>query len=101
MYTLKIEHAIREFETWRVAFERDPIGRKQSGVRRYRVCRPPDDPHYVIIDLDFERRDEAQAFLESLRKVWTRVDQSPGLARQEGGAPPRASIVEEVVSAQY
>jgi hypothetical protein len=72
-------------------------------VRRYRVFRPVDDPKYVIIDLDFDGATEAQAFLESLRKVWSRVDLSPGLLR-EAGVPktsPRATIVEEVESEEY
>ena len=67
MCTLKIEHPIGDFETWKAAFERDPVGRKQSGVRRYRVFRPVDDPKYVMIDLDFEGITEAQAFLEARR----------------------------------
>lgn len=100
MWTLKIEHAIGDFETWKAAFERDPAGRKQAGVRRYRVFRPADDPKYVIIDLDFDQPAEAHAFLEKLQQVWRRADLSPGLAR-EGGAtvvPPRTCIAEEVES---
>ena len=100
MHTLKIEHAIRDFETWKAAFERDPIGRKQAGVRRYRVFRPADDPHYVIIDLDFDHPAQAQAFLGKLQQVWSRADLSPGLAREGGAAtvPPLTRIVEEVDS---
>src|SRR4249920_915730 len=97
MWTLKIEHAIGDFETWKAAFERDPVGRKELGVRRYRVYRPADDPKYVMIDLEFEAKAAAQAFLESLKKVWSRVDLSPGLAR-EAGVPkmtPLTRIVEE------
>jgi hypothetical protein len=103
MYTLHIEHPIGDFETWKAAFERDPVGRKQSGVRRYRVFRPVDDPKYVMIDLDFEATSEAEAFLTLLRKVWSRVDLSPGLAR-EGGAPkvsPVTRIIENVDSGEY
>jgi len=100
MYTLKIEHAIRDFDTWKAAFERDPIGRRRGGVRRHRVFRPTDDAQYVVIDLDFDQPDQARAFLERLQQVWSRVDLSPGLAR-DGGAPPRARIVEVVDSLDY
>jgi hypothetical protein len=100
MYTLKIEHAIRDFATWKAAFERDPVGRAQAGVKRYRVFRPADDPRYVLIDLDFDHRDQAAAFLGALREVWSRAELSPGLAR-EGAAPPRTAIVEEVESLEY
>jgi hypothetical protein len=103
MHTLKIEHPIRDFDTWRAAFERDPIGRQRAGVRRYRVYRPADDPRYVLVDLDFAEAGEARAFLEALQKVWSRADLSPGLAR-DGAAPavpPRARVVEEVDAGQY
>ena len=102
MHTLKIEHAIGDFETWRAAFERDPARRQQSGVRRYRVFRPVDDPRYVLIDLEFDGPAEAEAFLESMRKVWTRVDLSPALgAAGAVRASPRARVVEEVDSREY
>src|SRR5215467_539193 len=103
MHTLQLEHPIVDFETWKAAFERDPVGRRQSGVRSYRVFRPVDDPNYVIVDLDFDGPLQAEAFLESLRKVWSRVELSPGLAR-DGGAPrsiPRTRIVEEVERQAY
>jgi hypothetical protein len=100
MHTLKIEHAIRDFETWKLAFDRDPVGREQSGVRGYRVYRPQDDRQYVLIDLDFDHAAAAAAFLEKLRQVWGRVELSPGLARGEGAAavPPRTRIVERVAT---
>src|SRR5262245_23178022 len=101
--TVKIEHAIVDFETWKSAFERDPVGRAESGVRRYRVCRPLDDPKYVIIDLDFDGLAEARAFLEKLQLVWSRAELSPGLARSAsaGGAKPQARIVDEVEARSY
>lgn len=101
--TLKIEHAIVSFETWQNAFERDPIGRERAGVRRYRVCRPADDPNYVLIDLDFDGRAQAEAFLEKLREVWKRVELSPGLERAggAGAGAPRTRIVDEVAARVY
>jgi hypothetical protein len=103
MHTLMIEHPIGDFETWKKAFASDPAGRQKSGVRRYRVFRPVDDPKYVLIDLDFDGAAEAQAFLESMRKVWSRADLSPGLLREAGAAKvsPRGRIVEEVDSREY
>jgi hypothetical protein len=72
-------------------------------VRRYRVFRPVDNPKYVIIDLDFDGPSEAQAFLESMRKVWSRVDLSPALFGGDGSArtSPRARVVEEVDAREY
>ncbi|HEY6560142.1 MAG TPA: hypothetical protein VI072_22815 [Polyangiaceae bacterium] len=101
--TLKIEHAIIDFETWKAAFERDPIGRQQAGVRRYRIYRPLDDPKYVMLDLDFDSSGEAEAFLRGLQRVWSRVDLSPGLARTTGAGSvtPRARIVQELETHSY
>src|SRR6266540_462043 len=53
MSILRIEHPVAEYHTWKEAFDRDPVGREKSGVRRYRILRPIDDPNYVMIDLEF------------------------------------------------
>jgi hypothetical protein len=96
MTTVHIEHPIRDFETWKAAFDRDPAGRERSGVRRYRILRPVDDPNYVMIDLDFDSVSAAEAFLVAMRTVW----QSPAAAPALAGSP-QARIVEEVESQEY
>ena len=71
MHILRIEHPIRDFDTWKEAFDRDPVGRQQPGVRRYRVLRPIDDPNYIMVDLEFDSSSEAEALLDALwRNVW-------------------------------
>ena len=96
MPTLQIEHAISDFDLWKPAFEADPVHREESGVRRYRVLRPLDDPRYVAIDLDFDSVDEAEAFRTALQGWWGSGRAAPALA----GAP-RTRIVEEVLSEEY
>lgn len=98
--TLRIEHAIVDFDTWKRAFERDPIGRERSGVLRHRIFRPVEDPKYVIIDLDFASSEAARAFAERLQTVWRRADLSPGLARDAAGAP-RVRVLTQVEAHAY
>lgn len=74
MPILRIEHKVPNFDGWKKAFESDPAGRKKSGVRRYRIYRPVDDPNYVIIDLEFDNLNDAQAMLADLRKLWNKVE---------------------------
>jgi len=74
MHTLRIEHAIHDFDTWMHAFESDPAQRGASGVRNYRILRDVEDPLYVMIDLDFDQLEEVEAFLETMRKIWNRVE---------------------------
>lgn len=74
MITLRIEHKVPNFDGWKKAFASDPIDRKKSGVRRYRVFRPTDDPNYVIIDLEFDKLAEAEAALSALRNLWVQVE---------------------------
>ena len=71
---LQIEHKVPNFEGWKKAFESDPINRKEAGVRRYKIFRPFDDPHYVIIDLEFDNLKEAEDTLSALRNLWTKVE---------------------------
>lgn len=93
MTTLQIEHPIKDFETWKQAFDRDPLDRAGSGVRRYRVLRPLDDPNYVKVDLEFDDREVAESFLDSLQRLWKSAEAAPALKGR-----PRARFVEEVQS---
>lgn len=96
MFILHIEHPIRDFNTWKKAFESDPAGRERSGVRRYQVLQPIDDPNYIMIDLSFESSRAAEAFLAAMREVW----QSPSAAPALVGSP-QTQIVEVMESKEY
>jgi hypothetical protein len=74
MTVLRIEHPVPDFDRWKQAFESDPVDRRGSGVRRYTILRAVDDPHYVLIDLEFEQTADAEAMLGKLRDLWSRVD---------------------------
>lgn len=92
MTTLHIEHAVVDFELWSSAFDRFADFRTKAGVRGQRVQQPVDDPQYVVIDLDFDTIDEAEAFLAFLQeKVWSTPDNSPALI-----GTPQTRILEPV-----
>ncbi|HYU40416.1 MAG TPA: hypothetical protein VEM59_11340 [Acidimicrobiia bacterium] len=59
MPILRIEHPVADFDAWKRAFDSDPLGREQAGVRRYSVLRPVGDPNYVLVDLEFDSSSEA------------------------------------------
>jgi hypothetical protein len=73
MVILQIEHPVSNFDAWKKAFDSDPVNRKQSGVRHYRVLRPIDNPNYAIIELEFDGLNQAERLLAALREVWQRV----------------------------
>lgn len=73
MTILHIEHPVAEFDGWKRAFDSDPVGRQKSGVRRYRILRPFNDPNYVIIELEFDTQAQAENLLAAMRAVWSRV----------------------------
>lgn len=90
MPTLHIEHPIVDFDVWRTAFERFAEQRDQAGVRGHRISRPVDDEHYVIIDLGFDRSDQAARFLSFLQtQVWPSAENAPALA-----GTPRTAILD-------
>lgn len=94
MYVLRIEHPVPSFDGWKKAFESDPVGREKSGVRRYRILRPVDNPNYVMIDLEFDTAARAEALLAAMRVVWGRVE---GTVMTN----PQARIVEAVETKEY
>jgi hypothetical protein len=88
---VQLEHPIRDFDTWKAAFDRDPVGREASGVRRYQIYRPIDDPNFIAVDLEFDSRGEADAFKLALERLWRSPQAAPAL-----GGTPRVRIVDIV-----
>lgn len=74
MVILRIEHRVPNYEGWKQAFDNDPADRKGSGVRRYQILRGLDDPNEVLIDLEFDTKPEAEALLNTMRRVWERAE---------------------------
>lgn len=92
MFILRVEHTVQNYEGWKKAFDSDPIGRKKSDVRRYRVMRSADDPNYVLIDLEFTTALAAEAAHDALLKLWGNVDVVKN---------PKARIVEVLEAKEY
>lgn len=95
MPILQIEHRVRDFDGWKEAFDSDPVGREQGGVRRYRIARLADDPNHVLIELEFDTQGEAETFRTGLQALWGRVGDNLGL---DG---PEARIVDTVETKEY
>ncbi|MGZ5415435.1 MAG: hypothetical protein ACXWDC_10120 [Aeromicrobium sp.] len=91
MTTVHIEHSVKDFEGWKAVFDQFADTRTAHKVRRYDVSRPVDDPHYVMVRLDFDSRGEAEAFLTMMRGVWG-SDQAAAVL----GSAPQARITETV-----
>jgi hypothetical protein len=94
MPTLRIEHAVPDFDGWKREFDEGPVGRERSGVRRYRIFRSVGDPNHVVVDLDFDSAREAEILLAALHEVWARPQ-----AAVVGH--PRARLVEAVESGEF
>jgi hypothetical protein len=81
MSTLRIQHPITAYATWKEAFDRFAQLRADAGVLSHRISRPVDDENFVLIDLEFETSERAASFLGILReRVWANPQSSPGLA---------------------
>lgn len=84
MFTLSIEHSITDFPTWKQAFDQFADARQNAGVVSHRIRRLVDDPHYLVIELEFDAGETADSFRQFLHNVvWANRDASPALA----GAP--------------
>jgi len=94
MIILQIEHPVPDYNGWKKAFDSDPMGRKQSGVKRYKIYRQNDNANNVIVDLEFDTIDEAKDLQAKLKQLWNQV---------EGKiiTGPKARIIEMVESREY
>lgn len=92
MATLHIEHAITDLATWKTAFDQFEGARRDAGVRSHRIRQPIDDPNYIVVDLEFDTADQAQAFRGFLETVvWATPENSPALDGR-----PRTLVLEQV-----
>jgi hypothetical protein len=94
MFVLQIEHKVANFEGWKKMFDNDPIDRKKSGVKRYRVYRSNEDSNFVVIDLEFDELNNAHQTLAALRNLWPKVEGTIMFS-------PQASIFELVDAKEY
>lgn len=76
MTVLHIEHPVPSFEGWRKAFDADPINRKASGVKSYKLYRSVTNPGYVAIDLMFDNLKDAENTLKKLQALRGQVEGS-------------------------
>lgn len=89
MPILRIEHPVADLAAWRDAFDRDPLGREESGVRSYVVWRSLEDAA-VFVDLDFAMAEEAEAMRGRLQRMWSGV-QKTGLIGDQ-----RTALLEQI-----
>ena len=94
MIVLQIEHPVPDYNNWKKAFDNDPVNRKQSGVRRYKIFRQADDPNYVIVHLEFDTLDTAKNLLTALQQLWKQVE-----GKVMTG--PKTRIIEIIESKEY
>ena len=93
MIVIHIEHPVSSFEGWRKAFDADPIDRKSSGVKNYKLYRSTSNPNYVAIDLEFDDLLSAESALKKLQALWNQVEGTVMTG-------PKAQIFEVVESAK-
>lgn len=73
MVVLKLEHKAPNYEEWKKIFDSDPINRKQSGVKHYRIYRSIENQNHVVIEFEFNTLNEAQKALTALDKFWEKT----------------------------
>ncbi len=97
MTTVHIHHEVRDFEAWKRAFDRDPLRRGRGGVSRHVMYRVAAKPNLVIIHLEFEKREDAEAYLLELERMLPSVSDAIGF----GAEAPQAWLLEEVEAHTY
>ena len=90
MATLRIEHEITDYTTWKTAFDSFAPARAQAGVDGVAIRQPVNDPKYVMLDLEFDTAGRAEEFANFLvQHVWSSPVSSPGLAGE-----PRTRVLD-------
>jgi hypothetical protein len=96
MTTVQIQHDVKDFETWKRAFDKNPLRRDRGGVSRYVMCRCVEKPSVLFIQLHFPKREDAEAYLLELERMLPTVEDAVGF-----GEEPKAWLLEEVEQRAY
>jgi hypothetical protein len=93
MPTLHIDHAISDLTVWLGTFDPLQEVRRHAGVLHETVRQPVGDPHRIVLDLEFDTLQNAEAFLEFLvSEIWATPANAPALV-----GPPTAVILDTVL----
>jgi len=91
MTTLHIENTVKDFDSWKAAFDKFERFREDKGVRSYRVSRYVGDDQGVTVQLDFDSVEDAAAFQTELEKIWRTPQSQQQLI--EHGTPRMLEVV--------
>ena len=91
MTTVHIEHPISDFATWKGAFDGAAPIRSEHRVRAFEIFRPADDSAYVIVRVELDNVEDANAFIARLQQLWETREATPALRGR-----PQVRILERV-----
>jgi len=69
MNSLLIRNTVRDYDSWKAAFDKYERFRQEHGVRSYRVLRQVAEPNQVEIVLDFDDEAAAGEFRTRLQHI--------------------------------
>ena len=96
MTTLHIQHDVQDFAAWKHAFDQNPLRRDRCGVTRYVMYRAVAEPRMVFVQMTFEKREDAEAYLLGLERMLPSVDDAAGF-----GSVPQAWLLDEIETHTY
>ena len=75
MSLVVVHHRVRDFNTWKPAFDEHEPSRREHGAVRHWVYRTAGDPNDVVVAVEFRSQKHAQEFLDdpSLREAMQRA----------------------------
>ena len=91
---LIVQHTVRDYETWKTAFDEHESVRTKFGFSGHSLYRDADDPNKVTLALKNDSRERAQEFLR---------DPSLRAAMERGGvtSEPSSTWLEEAEVTTY
>jgi hypothetical protein len=73
MTVLQLDLRVSDYGEWKRLFDEDPADRGGSGVRRHHIYRCSDEPGHVVVHLEFDGAEQAQAMRGALVDLWERL----------------------------
>lgn len=82
MKYLFIRHSVRDFETWKIAYDADRANREQAGLKEVQLLRNTENPDDVFLLFEMSDPAKANAFAQSA-DLRTRMERAGVVGRPE------------------
>jgi len=65
MTVLRVKHRVRDYDSWKTAFDNFSETRRKGGEKSYRICHFENEPNNLDLTFEWDSEEKARSFFKS------------------------------------